>query len=141
MRLLVTGGAGFIGANFVLRVRETRPDWQVTVLERHAGPAEEGSGNPQGVLYLKLSAHGTALSRLVVSGFGYTRRLLERLQRGQDWDACGVLQLAYDDKEQQRQAELAGAFPEGLVRPLDQADAEALADEIWHMDKGRVQRV
>ena len=31
--ILVTGGAGFIGANFVLRVRETRPDWEVTVLD------------------------------------------------------------------------------------------------------------
>ena len=27
MKVLVTGGAGFIGANFVLRVRETRPQW------------------------------------------------------------------------------------------------------------------
>ena len=33
MKVLVTGGAGFIGSNFVLRVRETRPDWQVTVLD------------------------------------------------------------------------------------------------------------
>ncbi|MCF7202242.1 bifunctional tRNA (5-methylaminomethyl-2-thiouridine)(34)-methyltransferase MnmD/FAD-dependent 5-carboxymethylaminomethyl-2-thiouridine(34) oxidoreductase MnmC [Pseudomonas oligotrophica] len=101
--------------------------WQVTLLERHAEAAQEGSGNPQGVLYLKLSAHGTALSRLVVGGFGYTRRLLERLQRGRDWDACGVLQLAYDDKERERQAELAGAFPAELVRPVGRAEAEQLA--------------
>jgi dTDP-glucose 4,6-dehydratase len=33
MKVLVTGGAGFIGSNFVLRVRKTRPDWQVTVLD------------------------------------------------------------------------------------------------------------
>ena len=33
MKVLVTGGAGFIGANFVLRTRATRPDWQVTVLD------------------------------------------------------------------------------------------------------------
>ena len=33
MKVLVTGGAGFIGSNFVLRVRQTRPDWQVTVLD------------------------------------------------------------------------------------------------------------
>jgi dTDP-glucose 4,6-dehydratase len=33
MRVLVTGGAGFIGTNFVLRVCGSRPDWEVTVLD------------------------------------------------------------------------------------------------------------
>jgi dTDP-glucose 4,6-dehydratase len=33
VRLLVTGGAGFIGSNFVLRTAQTRPDWQVRVLD------------------------------------------------------------------------------------------------------------
>jgi dTDP-glucose 4,6-dehydratase len=33
MRVLVTGGAGFIGANFVHRTVATRPDVQVTVLD------------------------------------------------------------------------------------------------------------
>ena len=33
MQVLVTGGAGFIGSNFVLRTSETRPDWEITVLD------------------------------------------------------------------------------------------------------------
>jgi dTDP-glucose 4,6-dehydratase len=33
MKMLVTGGAGFIGTNFVLRTAETRPDWQLRVLD------------------------------------------------------------------------------------------------------------
>ena len=99
--------------------------WQVSLLERHAAPALEASGNPQGVLYLKLSAHGTALSQLILSGFGHTRRLLERLQRGVDWDGCGVLQLTFDDKEGKRQAQLAEAFPESLLHLLDQSAAQA----------------
>ncbi len=33
MHVLVTGGAGFIGSNFVLRVADTRPDWQITVVD------------------------------------------------------------------------------------------------------------
>ncbi|WP_232002313.1 bifunctional tRNA (5-methylaminomethyl-2-thiouridine)(34)-methyltransferase MnmD/FAD-dependent 5-carboxymethylaminomethyl-2-thiouridine(34) oxidoreductase MnmC, partial [Pseudomonas brassicacearum] len=98
--------------------------WQVTLLERHAGLAEEASGNPQGVLYLKLSAHGTALSQMILSGFGYTRRVLEQLQRGTDWDACGVLQLAFNSKEAERQAQLAEAFPRDLLHTLDQSEAQ-----------------
>jgi dTDP-glucose 4,6-dehydratase len=33
MRLLVTGGAGFIGSNFVHHIRRERPDWQVVVYD------------------------------------------------------------------------------------------------------------
>jgi tRNA 5-methylaminomethyl-2-thiouridine biosynthesis bifunctional protein len=98
--------------------------WQVSLLERHARVAQEASGNPQGVLYLKLSAHGTALSQLIVSGFGYTRRLLESLQRGTDWDDCGVLQLAFNAKEAERHAQLAAAFPEDLLQWLKQPEAQ-----------------
>lgn len=101
--------------------------WNVSLLERHARLAEEASGNPQGVLYLKLSAHGTALSQLILSGFGHTRRLLEHLHRGVDWDGCGVLQLAFNAKEAERQAQLAAAFAPGLLQPLDQAQAQARA--------------
>ncbi|MHC8402151.1 bifunctional tRNA (5-methylaminomethyl-2-thiouridine)(34)-methyltransferase MnmC2/FAD-dependent 5-carboxymethylaminomethyl-2-thiouridine(34) oxidoreductase MnmC1 [Pseudomonas sp. MDT1-17] len=97
--------------------------WQVSLLERHDALAQEASGNPQGVLYLKLSAHGTALSQLIVSGFGHTRRLLEHLQRGVDWDDCGVLQLAFNAKEAERQAQLAAAFPEELLHTLDREQA------------------
>ncbi|MBY8946668.1 bifunctional tRNA (5-methylaminomethyl-2-thiouridine)(34)-methyltransferase MnmD/FAD-dependent 5-carboxymethylaminomethyl-2-thiouridine(34) oxidoreductase MnmC [Pseudomonas sp. SH10-3B] len=101
--------------------------WQVSLLERHDGLAQEASGNPQGVLYLKLSAHGTALSQMIVSGFGHTRRLLEHLQRGVDWDGCGVLQLAFNAKEAERQAQLAQAFAPQLLHLLDKAQAQARA--------------
>ncbi len=101
--------------------------WQVSLLERHAEIAQEASGNPQGVLYLKLSAHGTALSQLIVSGFGHTRRVLEHLHRGVDWDGCGVLQLAFNAKEAERQAQLAAAFPADLLHRLDQSQAQTRA--------------
>ncbi|MCF5644274.1 bifunctional tRNA (5-methylaminomethyl-2-thiouridine)(34)-methyltransferase MnmD/FAD-dependent 5-carboxymethylaminomethyl-2-thiouridine(34) oxidoreductase MnmC [Pseudomonas syringae] len=116
-------GAGLAGCATVESLAQR--GWHVSLLERHAAPAQEASGNPQGVLYLKLSAHGTTLSQLILSGFGYTRRLLERLQRGVDWDACGVLQLTFDDKEALRQKQLAEAFPDTLLHLLDQPQAEA----------------
>src|SRR5438105_1347121 len=33
MKILVTGGAGFIGSNFVHYIYNQRPDWQVTVFD------------------------------------------------------------------------------------------------------------
>lgn len=42
MRLLVTGGAGFVGSNFIHLVLAERPDWQVTNLDKltYAGNLE-----------------------------------------------------------------------------------------------------
>lgn len=34
MKLLVTGGAGFIGSNFVRYIYKDRPDWHITVLDK-----------------------------------------------------------------------------------------------------------
>jgi len=118
-------GAGLAGCATAASLAQR--GWRVTLLERHGAIAQEASGNPQGVLYLKLSAHGTTLSRLIVSGFGHTRRLLEQLHRGTDWDNCGVLQLAFDAKEAQRQAQLAAVFPADLLCALDKTAAEEQA--------------
>ena len=43
--MLVTGGAGFIGTNFVLRTADTRPDWKVRVLD-----ALTYAGNPDNLV-------------------------------------------------------------------------------------------
>ena len=43
MRILVTGGAGFIGANFVLRTLARRPDAQITVLDKMTYAANPAS--------------------------------------------------------------------------------------------------
>ncbi|WP_339524408.1 bifunctional tRNA (5-methylaminomethyl-2-thiouridine)(34)-methyltransferase MnmD/FAD-dependent 5-carboxymethylaminomethyl-2-thiouridine(34) oxidoreductase MnmC [Pseudomonas sp. EA_35y_Pfl2_R111] len=118
-------GAGLAGCATAASLAQR--GWQVTLLERHGAIAQEASGNPQGVLYLKLSAHHTTLSRLIVSGYGHSRRLLERLHKGTDWDNCGVLQLAFDAKEAQRQAQLAAAFTTDLLTTLDKNAAEEKA--------------
>ena len=46
MRILVTGGAGFIGANFVARTVARRPDAEVTVLDALTYAANEASLDP-----------------------------------------------------------------------------------------------
>ncbi len=46
MKLLVTGGAGFIGSNFVRHVYKQRPDWHITVLDKltYAGDEKNLAG-------------------------------------------------------------------------------------------------
>lgn len=46
MRVLVTGGAGFIGVNFVLRTLATRPDVELTVLDKLTYAADPESLKP-----------------------------------------------------------------------------------------------
>jgi dTDP-glucose 4,6-dehydratase len=42
MKLLVTGGAGFIGSNFIRHIRQEHPDWEITNLDKltYAGNLE-----------------------------------------------------------------------------------------------------
>ena len=68
MKLLVTGGAGFIGSNFVLRTARTRPDWEVRVLDAltYAGNADNLSGVADRVELVEGSVADAALvDRLV----------------------------------------------------------------------------
>ncbi|MEQ6290697.1 bifunctional tRNA (5-methylaminomethyl-2-thiouridine)(34)-methyltransferase MnmD/FAD-dependent 5-carboxymethylaminomethyl-2-thiouridine(34) oxidoreductase MnmC [Vogesella sp. GCM10023246] len=127
-RSAIVIGAGIAGASvaYSLAVR----GWQVTVLDRQPAPASEASGNPQGVLYTKLSPHFTPLTRLLLSGYSYSLRTLHaQLPPGEDsWQPCGVLQLAHDAGERKRQQGLAAAgLPTGLLRAVDADEASALA--------------
>lgn len=74
----------------------------VTVLEA-CEPAQAASGNRQGLLYAKISAHPTEQTELLLAGYGYTRRLLEQLLPEQNtWGASGVLHLDHNQAETQR---------------------------------------
>ena len=46
MKVLVTGAAGFIGSNFVIRARDVRPDWELTVLDAMTYAANLASLDP-----------------------------------------------------------------------------------------------
>lgn len=49
MKILVTGGAGFIGSNFVHYIYQQRPDWHITVLDKltYAGDIKNLDGLDQ----------------------------------------------------------------------------------------------
>jgi len=142
-RAIVIGGgiAGTASANSL-----AQRGWQVTLIERHSGLAQEASGNPQGVLYPRLSGHDIPLSRVALSGFQHTLRLAERwLEKGRGWDNCGLLQQAFNAREAKRCEEvLARGLPLSLARAVDAAEAGALAGlpmphgGLWFPDGGWV---
>lgn len=127
-RTAIVVGAGLAGCCTAFAL--ARRGWQVTVIERHPSAAQEASGNPQGILYCKLSPHQTPLSRFIQSSYAYSLRLLhEHLsQDDSHWRACGVLQLAGNDKEAARLAALGAAgYPRSFLHRVDAAQASAIA--------------
>ena len=124
--VIVGGGLAGCAAAHSLAQR----GWDVLLLERHDRLAAGASGNPQGVLYARLSAHDTPLSRLVLAGYQYSLRLLrQRLACDNvEWSDCPVLQLAFDDKEARRQQALLGlGWPADLLHGVDHGQASAVA--------------
>lgn len=106
-----------------------RRGFKVSLIERHPFLAAEASGNPQGVLYPRLSGHDIPLSRIALHGFLYTLSLLQSLlHQGQDWDSCGLLQLAFDAREAKRcQEVLERTLPQDIVYSVSRDQASALA--------------
>jgi tRNA 5-methylaminomethyl-2-thiouridine biosynthesis bifunctional protein len=123
---VIGGGLAGTAAAHSLAMR----GWAVTLLERHPELAAEASGNPQGVLYARLSPAATPLSQLVLAGYQHTLRVLRALLPcdGQAWSDAPILQLAHDEQERRRQARLpALGLPGELLRPVGQEEASALA--------------
>lgn len=125
-RAIVIGGgiAGCASASSL-----ARRGWQVTLIERHDRLAAEASGNPQGVLYPRLSGHDIPLSRIAQLGFLYTHALLrDALKKQVDWDDCGLLQQSFNAREARRCAEVAArGLPQDLVQAVAADEASRLA--------------
>ncbi|HEY5717228.1 MAG TPA: bifunctional tRNA (5-methylaminomethyl-2-thiouridine)(34)-methyltransferase MnmD/FAD-dependent 5-carboxymethylaminomethyl-2-thiouridine(34) oxidoreductase MnmC [Motiliproteus sp.] len=131
---VVVIGAGIAGASTARALADQ--GCPVTVIDRGPLPASEGSGNPQGVLYIKLPTQPTPQGRIHLQGYQHSLNRLQQLQPSphgsQLWAGCGVLQLASDNKEQQRQTRLRdaqsqGHYPADFFQPLDRTAASALA--------------
>jgi tRNA 5-methylaminomethyl-2-thiouridine biosynthesis bifunctional protein len=112
--IVIGGGIAGTASAHALAVR----GWQVTLIERHDGIAHEASGNPVGVLYPRLTGQDIPLGRLAQHGFLHSYRLLLRLGLGgDDFQPCGLLQLAFDARERARcEAVAKRGLPEALVR-------------------------
>ena len=104
-------GAGLAGTACAARLAER--GWSVDLIERHAAPAQEASGNAAGVLMPAFSADWNPPTRLTAPSCLYALRSLERLSRhahGPVWGASGVLQLARDEADFERQRRIVETF-------------------------------
>jgi tRNA 5-methylaminomethyl-2-thiouridine biosynthesis bifunctional protein len=123
-KAIVIGG-GLAGTSSAQAL--ARRGWQVTLIERHAQLAQEGSGNPLGVLYPRLIGGGTSINQLALQGFLYSLRLLHHLNlRAEDYDQCGVLQLAFNAREQQRLNKINSEYPD-LIHEVNKNIASDLS--------------
>ncbi|WP_299727968.1 FAD-dependent 5-carboxymethylaminomethyl-2-thiouridine(34) oxidoreductase MnmC [uncultured Endozoicomonas sp.] len=123
-------GGGLAGCSTAYSL--AKRGWQVTILEQHEALASEASGNPQGVLYAKLSADNTPLSQFIFHGYHYSIDLLKQLNI-QDWQQCGVVQLAVNDKTNQRYQALDAQHPDDLLQYMNAQQLSEIAGlDIHH---------
>ena len=93
--------------------------WQVTLYCVDEGPATGASGNRQGALYPLLSAHDPALFQFFPAAFTFARRLYDSLPVAFDHDWCGVTQLGWDEKSQQKITQMLSlGLPEDIAHAV-----------------------
>lgn len=128
---VIVVGAGIAGASTAYTLAEA--GMRVLVLEKAEMPATKGSGNLQGMLYLKLSPSLTYQNDLLTMGFERTLEILQTLTdvglliKGEDWDDCGLIQLSQSVKQAENQKKLAATYPPSLLYVIDQIQASEIA--------------
>ena len=143
-RRAIVIGAGLAGAAACERLAAR--GWQLTLVERHAAPAQEASGNLAGIFMPLLSKDDNPASRLGRAAYLFALRHWQGLGGvGAAFVGarCGVLQLARDPVHAalQRQIAAAAGYPPGYARWLERDAAGALLgapapDGAWWFEQG-----
>ncbi|WP_101756584.1 tRNA (5-methylaminomethyl-2-thiouridine)(34)-methyltransferase MnmD [Oceanicoccus sp. KOV_DT_Chl] len=106
-------GGGLAGSSSAYAM--AKRGWQVTLIERQPALAQGASGNPQGMLYTKLSPQRSTLNEFYLSSYLYALRFYQQWQQrhhinSQQLDFCGVMQLANSAAELKLMTQLSQAF-------------------------------
>lgn len=124
-------GAGLAGCSAARALAER--GLRVRIFDRHGQPGAEASGNPQGILYAKISAGPGAQGAFNLAALQFAQRHYRNLGWGKTFqgEPCGVLQLAESDKARKNLPTLKAWAQHydahGLVRYVDAKEASALA--------------
>lgn len=115
-------GAGLAGAAVCERL--CARGWEVTLIERRAGPALEASGNHAGTYHPVATPDDSLFARITRAGFLQALASWQRLPALR-WDPCGVLQLSRTEKEaqSQRSSIAALALPPDYAQYVDAEEA------------------
>ncbi|HNH19318.1 MAG TPA: bifunctional tRNA (5-methylaminomethyl-2-thiouridine)(34)-methyltransferase MnmD/FAD-dependent 5-carboxymethylaminomethyl-2-thiouridine(34) oxidoreductase MnmC [Pseudomonadales bacterium] len=126
-------GAGIAGSSTAQAL--ARRGIEVALFDSENGAGRAASGNPQAVLYSKLSAHATPQSRFALHSYLHALRFYQALEQQRSAEqatllhGCGLLQLATQAATRQRLLDIAhrSGLPTTLVRWVDAAEASQLA--------------
>jgi tRNA 5-methylaminomethyl-2-thiouridine biosynthesis bifunctional protein len=124
-------GAGIAGAAACERLASR--GWQVTLIERHAEPAQEASGNPAGVFHPVISPDDSLFARFTRASFLYLLNHWNDLD-GVQWERCGVLQMARNAEEKASQQRALAT----LGYPARYAQFDEAKGGIWFPEAGWV---
>lgn len=118
-------GAGISGLTTAYTL--AKAGFQVSVYEANSDAMQEASGNPQAVLFPKLSPHKTALSEFNLLSLNFSVNHYQQLNQQSDiFSQCGLLQCAAKESPAQL-AELAASLPQ-LMRYLNAEQASAISN-------------
>jgi tRNA 5-methylaminomethyl-2-thiouridine biosynthesis bifunctional protein len=123
-------GAGLAGC--AVSARLAARGWRVTLIDRHALPARDASGNPAGVFHSIVWRDDSVAARLTRAGFLYALRRWQALEaahhdlrRSRD----GLLQIAdtSEDADALAHAIARFAYPPDYVQPMTRDEASRKA--------------
>ncbi|MCO4837349.1 MAG: FAD-dependent 5-carboxymethylaminomethyl-2-thiouridine(34) oxidoreductase MnmC [Oceanospirillaceae bacterium] len=121
-------GAGICGTATALGLSER--GFEVTLIEKGEALASGASGNRQGMLYAKLPDNATIAGQFHQQGLQHTMAALKRHLGNEHWQACGLMQVATDEKQAtQMQAVLKREYPSSWLQWLNQRQAQQLAKQ------------
>ena len=125
-RSVVVIGAGIAGCTTAHTLSEA--GMQVTLIDRHNRPLQQASGNPQAVLYPKLSLGDDAFAEFNLLSMLYAWRYYRQAPWRQALSCCGLLQLI-DTNNAAKARQLADAFAgaDTVLQYLPASRAQAIA--------------
>lgn len=134
-REAVVIGGGIAGCSTAAALKKR--GWKVSIVDSHPEPGQEASGNPQGILYPKLSVEDSPLARFGLHALCHALGFYQRYwQSGNGGGQCGVLVLPEDDGEQFEviAARFSGAT--GLVKAVTGGEIDNIAGTRLSGEKG-----